>query len=168
MANEKTEEKNNDYDHKDGGADSPDPEMLVSNGPAIDPRTGEYKLVRKLKNRHISMIRSALFFSLSLYTPWKLSLSVLQGLLEQVNRLRTAALLYLSSYSKVCSWAQQTPFGVVVLLVAIIFCVEVVQWNNTLYRAIAGIYNNWYHMLLCHGVYWFLWSYNENLLTISF
>ncbi|KAF8203090.1 amino acid permease [Pholiota molesta] len=59
MENEKTEEKNNDYDHKDDGADSPDPEMLVSNGPAIDPRTGQYKLVRKLKNRHISMISIA-------------------------------------------------------------------------------------------------------------
>ncbi|KAF8973746.1 amino acid permease [Flammula alnicola] len=55
---EKTEQSstNGGLHIKPHESESPHPESLRQGGPAIDPLTGEYRLVRKLKNRHIAMI----------------------------------------------------------------------------------------------------------------
>lgn len=58
METEKTEENYDDQDNRLKGADSTDAEALDNKASAIDPQTGEYRLVRQLKNRHIAMIRS--------------------------------------------------------------------------------------------------------------
>ena len=55
-----------------------------SSDPAIDPETGEYKLVRQLKNRHISLIRYLAFpFIFSMYSPHYSPVS--EASLELVN-----------------------------------------------------------------------------------
>lgn len=55
-----------------------------SSDPAIDPETGEYKLVRQLKNRHISLIRYLAFaFIFSMYSSHYSLVS--EALLELVN-----------------------------------------------------------------------------------
>ncbi len=57
-----------------------------SSDPAIDPETGEYKLVRQLKNRHISLIRYLAFsFLFALYSPHHSLVS--EVLLELVYQL---------------------------------------------------------------------------------
>lgn len=55
-----------------------------SSNPAIDPETGEYKLVRQLKNRHISLIRYVAFATLTTtYLPIHLLVSEVSS--ELVN-----------------------------------------------------------------------------------
>ncbi|KAF8203100.1 amino acid permease [Pholiota molesta] len=51
-----TEKHYDDQDNRFKDTDSTDAEALGNEASAIDPQTGEYRLVRQLKNRHIAMI----------------------------------------------------------------------------------------------------------------
>jgi hypothetical protein len=59
-----TEKHYDDQDNRFKDIDSTDAEALGNEASAIDPQTGEYRLVRQLKNRHIAMIRSVNLHSL--------------------------------------------------------------------------------------------------------
>ena len=132
--------------HGQSNADSPPPDEkyftdaealnVIDPDPAIDPSTGQHKLVRQLKNRHVSMIRYVTFLatvSLILYqTTWQ----YWRGYWNWLFVFRGFSSRFINSHIyQVSFWVQQTSFAVVVQLVSLhrfISLKNITSWRHVL------------------------------------